>query len=183
MRPAGRVVEALQRRRQVEAHDRRAIVASHPRELLEGGRGRRAILGEQLDGPGANVLVAIARAPASSASASSRRSRAAPTSRAAACPGSASDRNMLPQLLVRLRFKRALRRAVLQDDAGAPRVPVAAARLQTDELRVGHLAADRRSGPPTRWASDCVGAIRKMRPVSWCSTSWPQMSPSCQSST
>ena len=45
-----------------------------------------------------------------------------------------------PQLLVRLRLQGAFRRAALQNHAGPARVPVALARLQPDELRVGHLA-------------------------------------------
>ena len=59
-RPANRRVEPLQRGREIEAHDRRAIVLRHPRELSEDLRRWRPILGEQLDGPRANVLVTIA---------------------------------------------------------------------------------------------------------------------------
>ena len=71
--PAGGVIQALQRGRQVEPHDRRAFVASHAREDLDRVRRRRAILAEQLNRPGADVLVADPTAPRRGRRTSSRR--------------------------------------------------------------------------------------------------------------
>ena len=131
-RPALRFGDPLKRRGEIQAHDGRAILACHRGERVE--RRMPAACDPRVSSwtAHARMYSSDRRAPGSARRRPAARSRAASTSRAAASRDWRVD-----EQLAQLRGGRAQLaacRAALQDHARAPRVPVAGARLQIDEL-------------------------------------------------
>ena len=136
-RPALSLIDALQRRGQVQPHDGGGVLACHSRERLERVETRLAILGQQLDGPRADVFVAITqclcqRCGRPAAGHVQRPHRAKPP------VGIRVRGEDLLKPLVSIVLQRAFRRTMLQDHAPAPCVPVARVRLQLHELGIAH---------------------------------------------
>ena len=136
-RPADVVLDTLEGSREVEADDRRGVPVRQLDELLRGGSRRVVVFGQELDRPGADVLILVVQSShqlvvREAAGDVERPHR--PQAQVAVRVG----REHLVQRIVDRSVDFALRRPALQDDPGPARVPGALRELQLDEFLVRH---------------------------------------------
>jgi hypothetical protein len=147
--PAIRRFDALERGCEIEPYNRRPILASHPGKCVERAPRRGAIFTEQLHGPCADVVVRVpehfeerVRRPAADDVEGPHRAKPP--------VGIGLRPEHSPKRVSGLWLQRAIRRAMLENEPRAPRMPVARAGLERHELVVRHGAKVRVAPFPRR---------------------------------